>query len=323
LRQPTVLIISFTGDPHVDAVSKELERIGADWELVDIARLPDTGISIDYCNPAKAILNGKSHAEFRSIWLRRTTDSAKGRPDDGYIRWTLQEYGEALFGLLLGVDTYWVNHPLDLRRASYKPLQLQVAQSVSLKIPRTLITSSPKEAERFLQENGPENCVAKCLGIPLVDIRDPRTSVFTAIVGEAGIRFLKDLELAPCIFQEFVQKKYDVRATVVGDELFAAALHTEDIEAARVDWRHVPYNLIPHTPIIVPEGIARASFALCRRLNLRFAALDFVVSEKDDWYFLEANPAGQWLWIEDLTGLPIARAIAQLLVSGPQSDPRN
>jgi hypothetical protein len=45
-------------------------------------------------------------------------------------------------------------------------------------------------------------------------------------------------------------------------------------------------------------------------LGLRFAALDFIVAPDGRWWFLEANPNGQWGFIEDATGQPIADAIA-------------
>jgi D-alanine-D-alanine ligase-like ATP-grasp enzyme len=49
------------------------------------------------------------------------------------------------------------------------------------------------------------------------------------------------------------------------------------------------------------------------RGSARFAALDFIVTPEDQWTFLEANPNGQWAWIEDATGQPIAEAIAAAL----------
>lgn len=50
-----------------------------------------------------------------------------------------------------------------------------------------------------------------------------------------------------------------------------------------------------------------------RELDLSFGALDFLVTSSGDWVFLEINPNGQWAWIEDKTGLPIAAAIADAL----------
>jgi len=32
-----------------------------------------------------------------------------------------------------------------------------------------------------------------------------------------------------------------------------------------------------------------------------------------NYYFLECNPNGQWLWIEEDIGLPISKAIADYL----------
>jgi len=49
---------------------------------------------------------------------------------------------------------------------------------------------------------------------------------------------------------------------------------------------------------------------------LNYGALDFVITPAGDWRFLEVNPNGQWLWLADETGLPIAEAIADELQHG-------
>jgi glutathione synthase/RimK-type ligase-like ATP-grasp enzyme len=48
-------------------------------------------------------------------------------------------------------------------------------------------------------------------------------------------------------------------------------------------------------------------------MRVRFAAIDLIVTPNNDYTFLDANPSGQWAWIEDETGLPIAAAIADAL----------
>ena len=53
-----------------------------------------------------------------------------------------------------------------------------------------------------------------------------------------------------------------------------------------------------------------------RTWGLKFGAIDMVITPNDHYVFLEVNPAGQWGWIEDLTQLPIAEAIATLLKNG-------
>jgi len=39
------------------------------------------------------------------------------------------------------------------------------------------------------------------------------------------------------------------------------------------------------------------------------------VSHEGEHVFFECNPNGQWLWIEELTGAQIGKAIAELLLS--------
>mgnify|MGYP000623536185 CR=1 FL=1 len=50
-------------------------------------------------------------------------------------------------------------------------------------------------------------------------------------------------------------------------------------------------------------------------LGLEFGALDFVVDGDGNYLFLEVNPNGQWLWLEDFLGFPISERIAEWLVS--------
>ena len=54
-----------------------------------------------------------------------------------------------------------------------------------------------------------------------------------------------------------------------------------------------------------------------RELSLNFACFDFIVPMQGDPVFLEANANGQFAWVENLTGLPIAKAIANELMSSP------
>jgi len=45
------------------------------------------------------------------------------------------------------------------------------------------------------------------------------------------------------------------------------------------------------------------------------------VTPENEYVFLELNPSGQWLWIEDLTGLPISAELENLLCRGESRYP--
>jgi hypothetical protein len=60
--------------------------------------------------------------------------------------------------------------------------------------------------------------------------------------------------------------------------------------------------------------------AYLEAFGLNFGCFDFAVSQSGETAFLECNPNGQWLWVEELAGLPIGAAIAELLVDACTSD---
>jgi hypothetical protein len=44
-----------------------------------------------------------------------------------------------------------------------------------------------------------------------------------------------------------------------------------------------------------------------------YSTIDLIVTPDGDHVFLELNPNGQYLWVEEMTGTPISEAIADLL----------
>jgi len=63
---------------------------------------------------------------------------------------------------------------------------------------------------------------------------------------------------------------------------------------------------VVHSPIDLPDCVASGIWKLMHRYNLRFAAIDMVVSVNGDWLFLEINPNGQWAWIDQKADTNIA-----------------
>ncbi|GGK78199.1 hypothetical protein Sme01_23190 [Sphaerisporangium melleum] len=66
-----------------------------------------------------------------------------------------------------------------------------------------------------------------------------------------------------------------------------------------------------------PAGLAEGCLAYLDALGLRFGAFDFALTRDGVPIFLECNPNGQWAWLADATGSPIAAAIADLLLEEP------
>ena len=58
---------------------------------------------------------------------------------------------------------------------------------------------------------------------------------------------------------------------------------------------------------------------MVERLGLCYGAIDMILTPDGRYVFIEINPNGQYLWIEQETGLPISAAICDLLMGGSRS----
>lgn len=254
--------------------------------------------------------------EIRSVWYRRPAEPEPSKevedPDD---RWfAAEESEEALFGLWRVLDCTWVSHPDALNAASYKPAQLLAASGVGLEVPRTLISNEPEEAAAFVDDLGGP-AVIKPLRFGVVkETEDYEDVVFTSPLREADLATgMEAVALCPCLLQEYVRKDVEVRATVIGREVFAAEIHSQVTPGAEHDWRRASADEVPHMPHKLPAGVADRCLKLVERLGLNFGAIDLIRTPEGRYVFLEINPNGQWLWIELLTGLPITDSLVRLL----------
>jgi glutathione synthase/RimK-type ligase-like ATP-grasp enzyme len=137
--------------------------------------------------------------------------------------------------------------------------------------------------------------------------------IYTVSVTCADLGNDAELASAPVIWQRLIRPVCDLRATVVGDEIFAARISIMDRTDAEVDWRAVETNRVQLEPCRLPPKIAELCFGLLASLDLTFGAIDFIIDPEGCYYFLEINPAGQWGWIEKALRMPITDAILDRL----------
>jgi hypothetical protein len=138
----------------------------------------------------------------------------------------------------------WVNHPVAVHRAESKILQLLAAKRCNLSIPRTIITSDGTRARAFAARyDGP--LIAKPLTSSRVRVAGAEQVIFTSLL-PSRTDVLDDLQFAPCIVQEQIQKRVDIRATVVGDRVFAVEIDSQSVPEAVVDWRAAGPQDLPH-----------------------------------------------------------------------------
>ncbi len=316
-KSPAILVVSHEGDRHTCAVMAALRRHGARATLLDLARYPrELRLTLSYDGAGRRDfrLEGLGRRPLRldevtAIWWRRPKPFAphrEMRPEPRRL-FCYRECNEAFEGLWRSVSPRWVDPPERVAAAEHKPWQLALAQQAGLVVPRTCITSDPKEARAFVDALVPRRAVFKALSAARADWRETR------IVRAEERRKLGLVRYAPIIFQQYVEG-VDVRVTVVGRHVFAAEIDARETRYPadfRLDLDRARVN-----PVRLPAAVERRILRLVRALGLSYAAVDLRRDDQGRHFFLEANPGGQWLFVEQRTGQPITEAVASLLARG-------
>jgi len=114
----------------------------------------------------------------------------------------------------------------------------------------------------------------------------------------------------------YVEKLFELRVTVVSDKCFACKINSQtlDDEKGKIDWRQGYDYGLEHEVYDLPSEIEVQCIEYLETLGLNFGCFDFIVTPAGGYVFLECNPNGQWLWIEEATGMKISETIAEALM---------
>lgn len=249
--------------------------------------------------------------KFHSVWFRRIKLPEIENLLEADRRYILQESDSFLSNLFASINATWVSDPFYVDRAENKFLQLQEAQRVGLVIPPTLITSSRKYVLNFYDAYK-GNVIVKPISNTRVGSPDNPRFIFTSVLTRDIVSNIDHYELTPCIFQEQIKKEYELRVTVVGEKVFAAAVDSQQDDETQIDWRR---KRLKFRAVTIPDELTSKCVRLVKNLNLQFGAIDLIKTPDGGYYFLEINPNGQWVWIETDTGLEISEALITILTA--------
>ncbi|XXF80840.1 MvdC family ATP-grasp ribosomal peptide maturase [Myxococcaceae bacterium GXIMD 01537] len=328
-----VLLITHSGDFYtVDRVAEELARLGARPVRLDIDGFPmELELSLAqggggggaWIRTAAGTLRAD---EVQAVWLRRL---ASPRFDEGLEEpWRTgcaRESQAAVMGFLDALEaggSRFVN-PLDAGfSAGSKPRQLRQAQALGLDVPRTLVTNDAGRVRAFFDEVG-GRVVVKMLTALSQSMDASGAFLYTRALEAADLEELDGLSYSPMVFQERVDKAYELRVAVVGGRCFVGAMDASGSVAGQVDWRRARRDECQWRAGTLPAEVAARLVRLVEALGLVYGAADFIVTPEGRHVFLELNPGGEWGMLERELGLPIAAALAEALAGpGGGSPPR-
>jgi glutathione synthase/RimK-type ligase-like ATP-grasp enzyme len=327
----TILIVTNSADLHADLIVPILAAKGCRPFRIDLDAFPR-----DYQCVQSFGAHGVSQRirllsdghwldldDVGAVWLRKAAEFSYRSTELGPQERAFAglETEQAMFGLLYNLDCYWISHPRALRGAQWKGEQLKRAMRFGFRVPASIVTNSADEARRFLQAlDGAK--IFKTLSSPSLGADklapEQRTTggLRTVLVDDGMLGHLDAVDELPCHFQEYVPKQYELRVTVIGRRVFAAKIHSQDDPRTMIDSRDMSAE-IRYEAATLPAEVEQRCVEFVRSYGLEYGAIDLIVTPSGDHVFLENNPGGQFLYVEQLVPeFRLLEALADQLIAG-------
>lgn len=310
-----ILLLTHSRDFYtIDGVEHHLHRMGAEYRRLNTDHFPaEFRLSV---GPGGVVWLEAGDQQLdltaaRACWARRLWPGVV--PPEAPLACAQQSRAFFLEAMGQLEEAFWIN-PLGAADAAESKLrQLALAERLDLRVPPTLVTSSPSEARAFA-ENFPDGVITKLL-LPTVQSMEghPDFAYTTKIEPEHWDQ-LEVIRWMPQIFQPCLRRRREFRVIVVGQDLYVGALQLDNADL--IDWRAAREEDGLHWEVAqLSAGLQTKIRTMMSKLGLVYGAFDFLEVEADqEPYFLEVNQAGEWGWLERDLGLPIAERLAKALV---------
>lgn len=320
-----ILIVTHSQDDEgINNVITKLQKAGSTTFRFNTDFYPtQIEISSHYTNHTEEIIishEDVSHnlSTFDAIWYRRDYigENLPKEMLDIHKRPAIEESRATFDGVLAswGIEKFTLDNVRDCRFADNKQLQLKVANKLGLIIPRTLLSNSPEKVKAFIHQYS--SVISKThFSFSIVNDNKEEYRAYSQRWLPHELEDLSDLQYAPLIFQEYIEKAYELRVIIVGDQVFCAKIPSQTSEKGKVDWRK-DHNLLNSLEVYqLPESIQLKLLRMMDYFGLNYGAIDIIKTQDGKYVFLEVNPVGEFHWVDELHDQKISKAIAQILMN--------
>jgi glutathione synthase/RimK-type ligase-like ATP-grasp enzyme len=317
-----ILILADSFDAHADVVEQHLKassavyfRLNLDVHSLQKSHLHFDGEHWRLEQDGSTVIS----ALIQCVWPRRLTVSLSLEQqttiESSAFRLWRSEWNRSLYGFYSSLrDTNWMNGIAQSSLAENKFFQMQKAKQHGFCVPDTISSNYKNELISFAERH--KFVAVKFMSQDIYLMEDGSYSgIYVNRVKPEDLVEFNDFEENPIVLQKYIEKSYEVRHTFVSGSHFSCKIDSQMSNRASIDWRRYDIPNTPHSSIDAPKDILRKVESLMDDLGLSYGAFDFIVDTHDQWWYLEVNSAGQWLWIEDLADMPISAAIAQSLMA--------
>lgn len=309
-----ILICTQDFDVHAESVAEQINLLGGDALLFKRYNL-ENYITYHFSGDAHACwvsIDGNKYLLSRDIqgilWrikpiLLSEIPGAESSMED---KFRMHEWRQALYPL---EDFSMISvNPMNAQtKMNRKASQIKLAIECGLMIPTTVISNFYLDILGHLDD---EDLVYKTQSSFVTDDQ----LIFTNKVEREKIKSSSSsIALAPGIFQNLVEKSYELRVVIVAKNIFISKIDSQKKSLTTLDWRYDQSKSM-FSDGVLSDDIQNKLFDFHEKSGLIFATYDFIVDTEGNEIFLECNPNGQWLFVEEDKGRAISEALARTLL---------
>jgi ATP-GRASP peptide maturase of grasp-with-spasm system len=170
-----------------------------------------------------------------------------------------------------------------------------LANEIGLLTPDFIIATRKDNIEAFLDANENE-CITKAISETFYIAEEAEQIVisYTEQVSKSDLTMYAQ-NIKPTLLQEKINKAYELRIFYLNGICYASAIFSQNDAQTKVDFRKYNYIKPNRTvPFNLPDDISTKIHLLMKKVNLKTGSIDMLVTEKQEYIFLEINPVGQF-----------------------------
>jgi ATP-GRASP peptide maturase of grasp-with-spasm system len=194
-----------------------------------------------------------------------------------------------------------------------KLLVLRAASECGLDVPDTLISNDRSDLADFVTRHS--RVITKAIdGMLVLDDGDRKVVTYTSLVSLEADLMRTGLTF-PTLFQECLNKEYEIRAFYLDGSFHAMAIFSQSDEQTSIDFRRYQYKRPNRTvPYLIPAALEAKLRHLMQRLGLETGSIDLIKTREGRFVFLEVNPVGQFGMVSYPCNYHLEHAVASALV---------
>jgi hypothetical protein len=297
-----LIVLAPEDDNHTAPIKWALEKVGYQvvcWAGLSWTEAGQASLLMDQSDTL--LLGGHSVDPGDVVWIRRPEpplpNPRASEADKKFASLEYRSFYHSIAYLLETLPVWCINKYSAARVMAQKSVQLRLARKCGLKTPATLMSNNPLIVRDFLSREGSRSI---CKGFtPHVWQKEGHRSVAITETFELTPEQLpadEVLTFAPAIYQDMIVKDLDVRMVLMGKHVYSYALANP---RKALDWRQ-DANLghVAAEHIATPPQVEKGVLEFARQAGICFGSLDFCIDAQGQWWFLEINEQGQFLWLE-------------------------